>query len=374
MYIGIIGTRGIPNYYGGFEQFAEYLAVQLVKDEHTVSVYNSHDHPHQSHEYKGVSIIHCYDPGNFMGLAGQFIYDFNCIIDARSRNFDLILQLGYTTNSVWGWLLPSKSIIVTNMDGVEWMRSKYPPLIQRFLKHAEKWAVQTSDYLVADSIGIQKHLKGLYEKPSTYIPYGSYVFENPEISYLNEFHLEPYQYNMLIARLQSDNSIDEILKGVSEANVTRPFLVIGNHNTRYGKYLVDKYRHFRNIMFLGGIYDLDKLNNLRYHSNLYFHGHRVGGTNPSLLEAMGSSALICAYNNIFNKSILGDDAYYFENSLDVTLVLNSYKKQDNMSFVNKNCKKIATIYHWPLITSQYEELFLDVHSKKVETLSLAITE
>lgn len=364
MYIGIIGTRGVPNHYGGFEQFAEYLAVQLVKDGHTVYVYNSHDHPYQNSNYKGVGIIHCYDPENFMGLAGQFIYDLNCILDARSRNFDLILQLGYTTNSIWGWLLPSKSIVITNMDGIEWMRSKYPPLVQRFLKKAERWAVQTSNYLIADSVGIQQHIDGLYDKPSTYIPYGSYVFEKPDISYLEEFSLKSFQYNMLIARLQSDNSIEDILEGVSNAKEGRPFLVIGNHDNKYGKYLVNKYRRHCNIKFLGGIYDIDKLNNLRYYSNLYFHGHRVGGTNPSLLEAMGSSALICAYDNVFNKSILGEHAFYFKNSEDVTIILNNYQKDADMNFLNINRRKINEIYHWPIITKQYEDLFLNVYAQK----------
>ncbi|GAB3940735.1 DUF1972 domain-containing protein [Spirosoma harenae] len=362
MKIGIIGTRGIPNNYGGFEQCAEYLAVQLVKDGHNVSVYNSHYHTYQEKIYQGVHIIHCYDPEKYFGLAGQFIYDFNCILDARGRNFDLVLQLGYTTNSMWGWMLPSKPVIVTNMDGVEWMRSKYPPLIQRYLKLAERWAVNTSDYLIADSVGIQQHLSKFYSKPSTYIPYGSYVFDAPEESTIKEYNVAPFQYDMLIARLQSDNSIDVILEGVSAAVSKRPFLVIGNHKTKYGQYLVDKYKNFTNIIFLGGIYDLNKLDNLRYFSNLYFHGHRVGGTNPSLLEAMGSSALICAYDNVFNKAILGNDAFYFITMSDVTKVLDSFHKRSDSEVLEVNRKKIREIYHWPIITAQYEKLFREVVS------------
>ncbi|MBD0285886.1 MAG: DUF1972 domain-containing protein, partial [Flavisolibacter sp.] len=96
MHIGIIGTRGIPNNYGGFEQCAEYLAAGLVKRGFRVSVYNSHNHPYQEKEWKGVNIIHCYDPEYKWGTAGQFVYDLNCIRDARKRSFDIILQLGYT--------------------------------------------------------------------------------------------------------------------------------------------------------------------------------------------------------------------------------------------------------------------------------------
>ena len=106
---------------------------------------------------------------------------------------------------------------------------------------------------------------------------------------------------MLIARLEPENSIEVILDGVAIANGDKPFLVIGKHETKYGEYLKSKFKNQPNIKFIGGIYDINKLNNLRYYSNLYFHGHTVGGTNPSLLEAMASNSLICANNNPFNR-------------------------------------------------------------------------
>src|SRR5690606_5763699 len=113
MKIAILGTRGIPNHYGGFEQFAEFFSVYLAQKGHEVYVYNSHNHPHQEPTFNGVNIIHCNDPEHKMGTFGQFIYDYNCIIDSRKRNFDIILQLGYTSNSIWFFLLPKKSYIVT---------------------------------------------------------------------------------------------------------------------------------------------------------------------------------------------------------------------------------------------------------------------
>jgi len=101
MRIAILGTRGVPNYYGGFEQFAEFFSVYLVQKGHTVFVYNSHDHPFQETSFHGVNIIHQHDPEYKLGTFGQFIYDYNCIMDSRKRNFDVILQLGYTSNSIW---------------------------------------------------------------------------------------------------------------------------------------------------------------------------------------------------------------------------------------------------------------------------------
>src|ERR1700761_6260950 len=94
--IAIAGTRGIPNHYGGFEQITAYVAPGLVEKGHSVTVYNSHNHPYQGSTWNGVEIVHCYDPEQMLGTAGQFIYDFNCIQDMRQRDFDVILFMGYT--------------------------------------------------------------------------------------------------------------------------------------------------------------------------------------------------------------------------------------------------------------------------------------
>ncbi|HYD91010.1 MAG TPA: DUF1972 domain-containing protein, partial [Flavobacterium sp.] len=159
MKIAILGTRGIPNYYGGFEQFAEYFAAYLAEKGHEAYVYNSHNHPYQEKTFKGAHIIHKYDPEYRVGTFGQFIYDFNCIRDIRKRNFDIILQLGYTSSSIWSFMFPKKAIVITNMDGLEWKRSKYSAPVRQFLKFAERLAAISSDYLVADSLGIQSFLK-----------------------------------------------------------------------------------------------------------------------------------------------------------------------------------------------------------------------
>ena len=123
--IGILGTRGIPNHYGGFEQFAEHLSVCLFQRGHDVAVYNSSLHPYKQNEWNGVQIIHCRDWEHKIGTAGQFFYDLNCINDARKRNFDVLLHLGYTSDSVWHWRWPKKTVNIINMDGLEWQRSKY---------------------------------------------------------------------------------------------------------------------------------------------------------------------------------------------------------------------------------------------------------
>ncbi|OHX67010.1 DUF1972 domain-containing protein [Flammeovirga pacifica] len=363
MKIAILGTRGVPNNHGGFEQFAEYLSKYLVEKGHDTYVYNSHDHPYQKTEWKGVKILHKYDPEYKIGTAGQFIYDFNCIKDARNRDFDIILQLGYTSSSIWGWYLPKKSIIITNMDGLEWKRSKYSPKVRKFLVYAESLAIKTSDYLVSDSIGIQEYIKNKYHKESKYIAYGANLFQNPSSSILAEYKIKEYNYNMLIARLEPENSIEVILDGVNDSDSKYPFLVVGKHDTEYGEYLKNKFKSNKRIRFLGGIYNIDSLNNLRYYSNIYFHGHTVGGTNPSLLEAMASNSLICANDNIFNRAILQNDSLYFTNSENVTEIINKIQKVDFVKLLENNNHKIINEFDWNIINKHYLDYMDDCFQK-----------
>lgn len=362
MRVGIVGTRGIPNYYGGFEQFAQYLSEGLVKAGHEVFVYNSHEHPYQEKTWNGVNIIHCHDPENKVGTVGQFVYDLNCILDCRKQNYDIILQLGYTSSSVWNWLFPKKVPIVTNMDGLEWRRSKYSKPVQLFLKLAERLAVVFSDELIADSKGIQAYLKEKYKKVSIYIPYGANAFDTPDENVLKEYDLDSYAYDMLIARLEPENSVEEIIDGFVASSVDRKLLVIGNTETPLGKKLLDKCKDSR-VKFVGYVSGIEKLDSLRYYSNLYFHGHTVGGTNPSLLEAMASQALICAQQNIFNQAILGGDALYFNSVLEVKEIIESTTKSIADEKVLANLQKISDTYSWKSIIRQYESFLKDCLNK-----------
>lgn len=363
MKIAILGTRGIPNHYSGFEQFAEFFSVYLVNQGHEVYVYNSHDHLYQEKTFHGVNILHQFDPEYKIGTFGQFIYDFNCILDSRKRNFDIILQLGYTSNSIWHFLLPKKPIIVTNMDGLEWKRTKYSKSVQKFLKYAEKLAVNSSDHLISDSIGIQNFLKEKYSKDSTYIAYGAHVFENPNEEVLKEHQLEKHQYNMIMARFEPENNIETVLDGMVLNQEKTTVLVVGNHNTKYGAYLKEKFSAYENIRFVGAIFNLQILNNLRFFSNLYFHGHSVGGTNPSLLEAMASRAFIIAHNNPFNKAILQNNAYYFSDATEVKNILNTTKRIDNLQLIQNNFEAIENHFNWNKINGQYLQLLEECLAK-----------
>lgn len=358
MKIGIIGTRGIPNHYGGFEQFAEYLATDLVKKDCEVYVYNSSNHPYQEKNFKGVHIIHCNDPEKTMGPIGQFIYDMNCILDARKRNLDIILQLGYTSSSIWSFLFPKNALIITNMDGLEWKRSKYTYLVRKFLNLAERLAINHSDFLISDSEGIKKYIDDKYKKNSKLIAYGSNVIANIDETILEKFNLQKLKYHMLIARIEPENNIETILDGVVFSKTETAFLVIGDYTKNsFGKRIKEKYKKYKSIIFLGSIYDREELNCLRHCCNLYFHGHSVGGTNPSLLEAMGSGNLIIAHNNIFNKAVLKEDGYYFYTPEDVSFYLKNKNKESENLKIEHNKLKIKNEYDINKINNSYFTYF-----------------
>jgi glycosyltransferase involved in cell wall biosynthesis len=360
--IGILGTRGIPNHYGGFECFAEFLSQGLVEKGHELYVYNSHNHPNQQRVWNKVNIIHRYDPEFKYGSFGQFLYDLNCIRDARKRDFDILLFLGYTSSSVWGKLYPKKSVIIYNMDGFEWQRSKYNRLTQRFLKWAEKLAVRHSDFIVADSKHVQEYIRKKYEVFPEYIAYGAEVFNEPDENRLLPFNLVERSYNMVMARMEPENNIEMVLDGCHASGTKRDIIVVGSTENKFGKYLVKKYAADKRIRFLGPIFDRKVVNNLIYHSNIYFHGHSVGGTNPSLLEAMGGKALIVAADNIFNKSVLRSNAFYFTSANDVTCFANEiFRNELHESMIRANAQAILTEYSWTGIIEDYEKFFLDCY-------------
>ena len=362
--IGIMGTRGIPNHYGGFEQFAEYLSAGLAQRGHYVAVYNSRRHPYQQKEWNSVQIIHCSDPEHRIGTAGQFFYDLNCINDARKRDFDVLLHLGYTSDSIWYWRWPKNSINMVNVDGMEWMRSKYNKPTRRFLKWAESLAAHHAQVLIADSPQMQHHFYTQYGKKPFYIPYGAEVFTQTDASVPATYELAAHQYFLLVARMEPENNIEMILKGYLEAQHKYPLLVIGNIENKFGKHLTETYRH-RNIQFAGSVYEQYTLNNLRYYSTQYFHGHSVGGTNPSLLEAMACRCNIAAHNNVFNKAVLQNEADYFSTCNEVASIIDSPPNSFVMAKRKQsNLERIRTFYNMEKNIDDYERLMLQACGEK----------
>jgi glycosyltransferase involved in cell wall biosynthesis len=357
--IGILGTRGIPNHYGGFERLAEKLSSGLVNRGHEVYVYNSHNHFYQHKKWNDVNIVHCYDPEYLLGTSGQFIYDLNCIVDARKRNFDVILMLGYTSSSVWGWLFPKKSALIYNMDGLEWKRAKYSKLTRKFLLSAERLAVHYSDFYITDSPVIKQYYSDKYKLDTKYIAYGATIFDTENEKVLQKYNISKKKYCLLVARMEPENNIRMILEGFSKTKVDKKFVVVGNMENTYGKQMLQLFSDDVRIHFAGAIFDEQELHSLCNFSSLYFHGHSTGGTNPSLLEAMASQALIAAHDNNFNKSVLQNDAFYFDSAEKITALINSsFDAAVSQKMVSNNLEKIKSDFNWGNIVSHYEQFML----------------
>jgi glycosyltransferase involved in cell wall biosynthesis len=358
--IAILGTRGIPNNYGGFEHIAGHLSRGFVQKGHEVTVYNSHKHPYRNNKWHGVRIIHCFDPEYLIGEAGQFVYDLNCIIDVHKHNYDIILMLGYTSSSVWKFLYPSKAVIITNMDGLEWKRAKYSEPVRRFLKYAEKLAVRSCKFHIADSPIIKNYLDKKYNIRCKYIAYGSEPYPFSDERILEEYGLKKHRYFLLMARMERENNIEMILDGYCLTGSTLKFIVIGNTSNKYGRYLADKYKTEKRIVFTGAIFDEFRVRSLTANCVLYFHGHSVGGTNPSLLDAMAVRAPVAAHFNPFNHSVLKENALFFSDEYDVRRIING-RQYSNGEHVRNNHTAIVNEFSWERIIDQYEDYIIECY-------------
>lgn len=375
MKIAFVSTRGIPNNYGGFEQFAEYISVGMAQRGHEVVVYSPKFHPYQESTYKGVRIKHIYSPETWMGSSvGSFFYDFASLRDAlKKEDFDIIYEAGYTSiipAYIWFNVKKRKRpIFTTNMDGLENKRSKFSPMVRRFLDWGEKMAVKYSHYLIADNMGIHDYYKEKYGKESKFLAYGADIHDDFKAEYLEEFGLKSEEYYILIARLEPENNIVMAIEGYlhSKENGRRPLIVVGKTNTPHGKELVEKYGNERNVEFVGGIYDFKKLDSVRHFSKAYFHGHSVGGTNPSLLEAMAAGCFIFAHDNIFNRAVLKENAFYYPSADKVTEYLNridTIAEGSKIQYTARNIEVIRNEYSWESLIDKHEKYFYWLLSQK----------
>lgn len=364
MKIAILGTRGIPNNYGGFEQFAEYLGIGLVEEGHEVTVYNSSMHPFTDDIYKGVKIIKKYCPEDKIGSFANFYYDWICSKDAYKKDYDIVYHAGYQSAapSIKYFASKSKSIWLTNMDGIEWKRDKWSKTVKWLTRIMEKIAINNSDYLISDNIGIQKYYRETHKVDSFYLAYGANIPTNLNKEILNLYQVKEFSFSLIIARLEPENKIETILEGYVNSKENQNIIIVGNHDTKYGNFLKQKFTTFKNLKFIGGIYNKEHLDVLRKYARFYFHGHTVGGTNPSLLEAMAVGANIIAHNNDFNKSVLLNNANFFSKPIHIeNIILN---KKSNYS---KNRIGVVDIiknnYSWNKILFQHITLFKKLKNK-----------
>ena len=363
MKIAILGTKGIPNNYGGYEQFAEFISQRLVERGHEVTVYNPSFHAYRGDHYNGVRIIRKFSPEKWIGGSANFVYDFLCLKDALQRDFDVVYEAGYHSVApayrLLGVRKVKRPVVMTNMDGLEYNRSKWSSFTQQLIRVLERIAVKDSPYMISDNLGIQEYYQKNFQRDSYFLPYGADPVHQPDAGHLDAYGVHPFRYVMLVARFEPENNLEMALDGFLSAKCPHPFLVVGNHDTRYGRWLKKKYPDER-IRFVGGIYNKPVLDSVRHFAAAYFHGHSVGGTNPSLLEAMACGAFIFAHNNAFNRKVLFDSAFYFDDAPQVAQLLSDLddrRARHANQFAQENVERIRTDYAWDKIVDQHESLF-----------------
>jgi len=334
---------------------AAQTAPLWVKAGHEVVVYTVGNHPEKITELNGVAIRYIFNPEKRLGLSGQFIYDFLCILDARAQNFDVILQLGYTTSGIWSFLWP-KHKTITNMDGLEHQRAKYAGPLASFLKWSERRAAKRSKLLIADNPEIANYLSK-YNVPISTIAYGSKIVEEPADAkeLLQRNHLPTDNFHLHIGRIQPDNHVFELLDAAVNSGET--LVTVGDYTTRYGRKLKATFPE-PNIIYAGTIYDKTVLNALRTRATFYLHGHSVGGTNPALLEAMGSGSMVLAHENPFNASVLGGLGALWKDEEALTRLLTQRPSDEIRSEQARlSRERIKTHFNWEDVAENYLQSF-----------------
>jgi glycosyltransferase involved in cell wall biosynthesis len=319
--LAILGTRGIPAQYGGFETFAEEIAVRLTSRGVDVTVFCPSRTAKPDDRYRGVTLRYVkYPPES--GFS-EVLWDCKCFWAAR-HGFDVVYMLGVGASfAAWIPRLSGTKVWI-NSDGLEWKRTKWNPAQRLYLALAETLGVILASRIIADSPAIDDYLRSRYMgyKQISTIAYGAEVpIVRPDHGVLAEWGLAPYRYSLVVCRLEPENHVLEIVEGFEMASTSYPLVVLGDVRTpnRYVRRLLTHASD--HVRFIGTVYDKRKLEALRYYSWAYFHGHSVGGTNPSLLEAMACSNLVVAHDNAFNRSVLDDAGLYFSDSDDLASLL-----------------------------------------------------
>ncbi len=370
--IAIIGSRGIPNNYGGFEYFTEVLSQNLVKKGCNVHVSCEHPGEKDSKDiYNGVNLFYFpikHPKSPLMGMVYEVVYDVYSLFIA-SFKADQIYMLGYS--AALFFFIPKLfgKKLYLNPDGLEWKRSKFTFYIKLLLKINEKMGVFWSDKLITDAKGIKTYYDKKYDIDSSFIAYGAdeiptVKWDNeklPEI--LKQGITENSSYWLLVARLEPENNIHTIIEGYIKSNSTKPLIIVGNYTLPVYKKQIQDILNVKSkdkkIVFTGGIYDQESLNMLRQNCFGYIHGHSVGGTNPSLLEAMVMKNIIMAHDNQFNKEVCKDSAMYFNSVNELEKRINQVENNPEkyLELKDKAFTRVKKEYSWNKIVVQYHELF-----------------
>jgi glycosyltransferase involved in cell wall biosynthesis len=249
---------------------------------------------------------------------------------------------------------------------MERQTEKWGRITRALFLSAEKKAVRCSDSIVCDHPEIAAYYEGAYSVKPAMIAYGASPGTDWDEDIPGEYGMSPGEYYLLVARLEPENKIRMIIEGFLGSDAPECLVIVGRHDTGYGKSIYKKFADETRIKFLGGLYDRKILDHLRHFSKAVFHGHSVGGTNPSLLESMAAAANIIAHDNIYNRWVLGDNSEWFYSAGDITsLVSNDLGRvQNSDAFISNNLKRIRSDFVWNDVVKKYEDLFKNLIERK----------
>lgn len=313
--VAIVGSRGIPARYGGYETITQELSIGLVKKGFEVYVAceskGFRRNPYAT--FQGVNLVYFPIINSIRNLSDVMLYDALSVFWA-TFNVDIIYMLSYTNSPLLIFPRIFRKTILVNTDGLEWKRRKHSKLLRFLLRSFELLSLKIVDRVVIDSQVLGVYYKENYNVTPSYVPNG--IKEIMPLDSINSaralrnYSLEPKGYYLLIARLEPENNIDLIIDEFKKSTSNKKLVVVAPLKmTSYVKKLLES--KSERILFIGGIFEPKLQRTLRHNCFAYIHGHEVGGTNPTLVEALSCHNIILALDVPFNREVAGEGAFYF---------------------------------------------------------------
>jgi glycosyltransferase involved in cell wall biosynthesis len=360
MKIALLGSRGIPALYGGFETLVEELSLGLTASGTcNIIVYcRSQYFKNKPSMFHGVRLI--YFPAPRIKAFESLLHSFLSSLHVLKQNVDIIYFVDPANAPFCLFLRLFGKQVVIHTDGLGWKRRKWSWLARRYYKFAEWLSAHIASALVTDNPVMQEYYRKEYNADSVYIPYGSANRYSINEAIYEELNLSPNDYLLVVARLEPENNIDIIIKEYNKLNISIPMVVVGDspYSSRYIARLQDLANE--RVHFVGRVDDQPKLNALYRGAYLYIHGHEVGGTNPSLLRAMQSGTAPAVINVPFNTTVVGEDGFVFErreqhlaNMLERLIANPNEVKR----IAERAQARAASHFTWELVVKKHEQLF-----------------
>lgn len=354
--LAILGCRGIPARYGGFETFAEELGARLAARGIEVTVFCEHARGQRPSTHRGVRLEYVRAPS--LGPARALAYDLACL--RRARVHDVVYMLGYGAGAFLGLARRPGNQVWINMDGLEWRRAKWGWLARTWLARMERAALRSAERVVFDSAAVRRAVLGdARDERVSVIEYGAELDLEADAHALDSLGLRRHGYFLVVARIEPENHVLEIVRAHAHGGLAQELVVVGDvHGAgRYGAACRAAGRGA--VRFLGALHDAPALRALRRDGAAVLHGHSVGGTNPALLEAMAAGAPVVAHDNPYNREVLGPDGLYFADQAGLVAQLRAlatWSAEQRARCAAASRARIAERYTWERIARVYAEL------------------